>query len=91
MNDDPGLKGAVPVRRAVRPDVHAHAAHLAVRRRREVGVVGAGAVLRVEDDEVVGLAALAVVVDLEVARGLVEAELVQQVVVLVGRIEELRD
>lgn len=91
VDDDTSLKSAVSVRGGLGPDVHAHAAVLAVGGRGEVGVVGAGAVLGVEDDEVVALAALAVVVGLEVAGRLGEAEVVQQVVVRVGRVEELGD
>lgn len=91
VDDDTGLEGAIPVGGGQGPDVHAHAAVLSIGGSGEVGVVSAGAVLGVEDDEVVALAALSVVVDLEIAGRLGEAEVVQQVVVHVGRVEELGD
>lgn len=59
-------------------------------RRSEVGVVGSRAVLGVEDGEVTAETALAVVVVLEVTRGLREAEVVEDIVVGVGSVEQLR-
>jgi hypothetical protein len=64
---------------------------LSVRWGSEVGVVGSGAVLGVQDDGVVALATGVVVVGLEVTGGLVEAEGVEEVVVDVGGVEELGD
>jgi hypothetical protein len=69
--------------------LHAHAAGLAIRGSGEVGVVGARAILSVQEDVVSADTTVAVVVSLEVTGLLVEAELVQQVVVLVGGVEEL--
>lgn len=91
VHHDAGLERAVAAGRRLRPQVHAHAAWAAVGRRGEIGVVGAGAVLGVEDDVVAARAAEALVGDLEVVGGLGEAEGVQQVVVLVRGVEELRD
>jgi hypothetical protein len=91
VNDNTGFEAGVAVRRRPVPDVHAHARLLAIRRSGEVGVVGSRAVLSVQDDIVGALATSTVVVDLEVAGGLVEAEGVEQVVVSVRGVEELGD
>lgn len=73
------------------PEVHAHTTGLSIGRSGEIGIVGTGTILCVEDDVVVTRAAVALVVDLEVVRRLGEAELVQEIVVGVGSVEELGD
>ena len=73
------------------PDVHAHARLLAIGRGGEVGVVGARAILGVQDSIISATAACTVVVDLEVTGSLVEAESVEQVVVGVRGVEQLSD
>src|SRR5690606_36027854 len=80
---------AVAVRIGRCPDVHLHARVLAVRRRGEVGVVGARAVLGLGLDVVTAQAAVAVVVLLEVAARLVEAELIGHVVDDVVEVEQV--
>ena len=64
---------------------------LAIGGRREVGVVGAAAVLRFGQHRVRARATLAEVVDLEVARGFVETVRVQDVVDDVVQVEEVLD
>jgi hypothetical protein len=91
VDDDAGFETAVAPRVGAVPHVHPHASGLAVWGCGEVGVVQAGAVLGVEDGEVVSDAAGAVVVDFKVAGFLVEAEGVKKVVVGVCSVEELRD
>lgn len=91
VENDTGVEGAVTVGGRLSPEVHAHASVLAIRGSGKVGVVGARAVLGVQDDHVVATAALVVVVGLEVTSSLGETESVQQVVVLVGSVEELGD
>lgn len=91
VDDHTGLKSTVPVGGGLSPDVHPHTAVLAIGGSGEVGVVGARAILRVEDDEVVTLATLSVVVRLEVTGLLGESEIVQKVVVCVRSVEELGD
>lgn len=76
VDDDTRLEGTVPVRGRLGPDVHSHTAVLSIGGRSEVGVVRPGAVLGVEDDEVISLATLSVVVGLEVAGRLGESEVV---------------
>jgi hypothetical protein len=102
-HDDGVVEVAVHVGRGVRPDVHLHAgvaaegAAAAVGGGVEVGVVRAGAVLRLRHHAVLvaegaaGAGAAAVVVLLEVPRRLVEAVLVHQVVDEVVPVEEVRD
>jgi len=82
---------AIEVRVLGGPDVHAHARALAVRRGSKVGVVVAGAVLGVGLDGVAAEAAVAKVVLLEVARHLVEAVLVEDVVDDVVPVEQVGD
>lgn len=89
VDDDTGLEGAVAVGGGLVPHVHSHAAGAAISRGSKVGVVGAGAVLGVEDDKVITSTALAVVVGLEVTGRLIESESVEQVVILVGGVVEL--
>ena len=91
VDDDAGVEAAVAVGRALVPDVHAHHTRLSIRRGSEVGIVRPRAILGVEDDGIVALAAGAVVVGLEVTSGLVEAERVEHVVVHVRGVEELGD
>lgn len=89
MDDDAGLEGAVADRSALCPQIHSHPPGLAVSRRAEVGIVGAGAVLGIDNGEVATLASLAVVAGLEVVRRLGEPEFVQEVVVRVNRVKQL--
>lgn len=89
VDDDARLKDTIALRVRVVPEVHPHAARLAVGGAGEHGVVVPGSVLSVQDGEIVALTALAVVVGLEVASCLVEAQLVKQVVELVDRVEQL--
>ena len=77
------------VQQKLQVDLHPHAAGLAIWGSGEVRVVSARAVLSVQEDEVVANTTGAVVVDLEVTGALIETELVQQVVVLVGGVEQL--
>lgn len=91
MDDDALLEGAVTSGGGHSPDVHPHAAVAAIGGSGKVGVVGARAILGIQDDKVIAQTTLAVVVGLEVAGNLVEAEEVQQVVVLVGSVEQLGD
>lgn len=91
VDHDSSLKGAVAVRRRLGPDVHAHAAGLAIRRSGKVGVVGARAVLGVQDDIVISQAALPVSVVLEVTGLFGEAQGVKQIMVDIGSVEELDD
>ena len=78
------------VRERVGPLEHLHAAGPPVRRRAEVGVVEAAAVLGLRLHGVAGLAAASVVRLLEVAGLLVEAVAVQDVVEDVVPVEEVR-
>ena len=91
MDDNTSLEAGVAVGGRSVPDVHAHARLLAIRRSGEVGVVGARAILGVQDDIVGATAASTVVVDLEVTGSFVEAESVEQVVVSVRGVEQLGD
>lgn len=91
MNDHARLESAVPLGRRRGPKIHPHAAVLTIGGSAKVRIVGASPVLGVEDGEVISLTALAVVVDLKVPGGLVEAQEVQQVVILVSCVEQLRD
>lgn len=91
VDDDALLERAVTSGGGHGPDVHPHAAVAAVSGSGKVGIVGARAVLGVQDDKVIAQATLAIVVRLEVAGNLVETEDVQQVVVLVGSVEQLGD
>lgn len=56
---------------------------------REVRIVCSRAILRVKNDEIVTLAALAVVVGLEVTRSLRKTKVIEDIVVCVGGVEEL--
>ena len=69
------------IRRRAREDVHLHAAAAAVGRRGEVGVVGAGGVLRFGPDPIAADPAPAEVVVLEVARRLGEPQQIETVVI----------
>ena len=89
VEHDAGVEIAVAVRVRAGPDEHLHARPLAVGRRAEVRVVGAGAVLCLGAHGVVADAAAPVVVDLEVAAGFVEAVLVLHVVDEVVQVEEI--
>jgi hypothetical protein len=91
VDHNSGLKRAVAVWCRLRPDIHAHAAGLAIRRSGKVGVVGARAVLGVQDDIIVSTTALAIGVVLEVTGFLVEAQGVKQIMVGIGCVEELDD
>ena len=91
VDDNTGFEAGVAVGGGSVPDVHAHARLLAIGRSGEVGVVGARAVLGVQDDIVGTTATSTVVVDLEVTSNLVEAEGVEQVVVGVRGVEQLGD
>ena len=73
------------------PHEHLHPGSQPVGRGGEVGVVGAAAVLGLGLDRVVAERAVAVVVDLEVARRLVEAVAVEHVVGPVVGVVEVRD
>lgn len=59
--------------------------------RREVRIVCSRTILGVKNDEIVTLAALAVVVGLEVTRRLRETKIIEDIVVRVGGVEELRN
>ena len=87
VGDDVVLEGAVALGAGEVPEEHAHVAALAIRGRREVGVVGARGVLDGDGDAVGALAALAEVVGLEVERGLGEAVLVRDIVDRVDCVE----
>lgn len=91
VDDDTGLEGAVTVGGGLGPDVHSHASGRAIGGSGKVGIVGAGAVLGVEDGEIAAGASLALVADLEVTGLLVESEGVEEIVVLVAGEEELSD
>jgi hypothetical protein len=91
VDDNTCLEAGVALRSGSIPDVHAHARLLAIGRSGEVGVVGARAILGVQDDIVGATATSTVVVDLEVTGSLVEAEGVEQVVVGVRGVEQLGD
>lgn len=91
VDNDTSLEGAVTTRSRVGPEVHPHAAILTIWGGRKISIICSAAILGVKDDKVVALTTLTVVVGLEVAGRLVEAEGVQQVVQLVGRVEELGD
>ena len=68
---------------------HLNAARRAVRGRREVGVVDAGAILGIGLHGIVAQAAAAEVVLLEIARGLGETQIVELVVHPIAPIEKL--
>jgi len=91
VDDDASLEGAVAPWGRLSPDIHAHATRLSIRRSSEVSIVSSGAILGVQNDKVTALASLAVVVGLEVTSSLVEAELVEEIMIVVGSIEQLRD
>lgn len=91
VNHNSCLKGAVAVRRRCGPDIHAHAAGLAIRRSGKVGVVGARAVLGVQNHIVISATSLAIDIVLEVTGPLVEAQGVKQIMIGIGRVEELDD
>jgi hypothetical protein len=86
---DAGVEIAVAVRIRAGPDEHLHAWPLTVRRRAEVRVVGARAVLRLGSHGVVAESAAPVVVDLEVAARFIEAVLVLHVVDEVVQVEQV--
>ncbi len=90
VHHDLGIEAAVAVDRRTGEAIHLHAARDAVRRRREVRVVRAGAVLGVAEHAVAAESHATEVRVLEVARGLVEAERVEFVVVPVRDVEKLR-
>lgn len=87
VDDDSCLKRAVPHRRRVVPQIHAHTTWLTVRRGGEISVVDSTAVLGIQNHKVLAKTALTVVVDLEVASYFIEAEFVKKVVVAVGSVE----
>jgi len=91
VDDNTCLQAGIAVGGGSVPDVHAHATLLSIRRSGEVGIVSSAAVLSVQNDFVVAATAVAVVVDLEVTGSFGEAKLVEQIVVLVGDVEELSD
>ena len=91
VDDYTGFEAAVALGGGFGPDVHPHAAGLAIRRSGEVGVVGAGAVLGVQDDHVIADTTLTVVVGLKVTGRFIEAEGVKKVMVSVRGVEQLRD
>jgi hypothetical protein len=74
MDDDAGVKAVVSVRSAVSPYVHTHTSRLSISWCNEVGIVGSGAILSIEDDDIISLTACTVVVGLEIARSFIEAE-----------------
>lgn len=91
VNNNAGFHRAVTRRVRLCPNVHVHATRPAIRWRTEHGVVGAGAVLGVEDHEVIPFSTCTVVVGLEVAGLFVEAEGIEEVMVGVGGVEQLGD
>lgn len=91
VDDDSGIKARVSSGGAISPEVHPHSARRAVCRSGKVGIVSTAAILRVQDDEIVATTALAIVVDLKVSSSLVETQKVQEIVILVGRVKQLRD
>jgi hypothetical protein len=91
VDDDSGVKARVSPGGAISPKVHPHSARRAICRCGKVGIVSAAAILRVQDDEIVATTALAIVVDLKVSSSLVETQKVQEIVILVGCVKQLRD
>ena len=91
VDDDASFKGTVSVRCSLGPDEHPHAAGLSVRRCREICVVGTTTILGVQNDLVISDTTFAVVARLKIPSGLGEAKFVEEIVVPVRGIEELRD
>lgn len=107
VDHDTGFEGSVSPRLRPVPHVHSHSCWLAVDWSLEVGVVEACivsvtslvwvervqtcAILSIQVNKVVAYTSLAIVVGLEVPCCFREAELVKQVVVRVGSVEELGD
>lgn len=87
VDDDASLEVSVGVRGPA-PDVHAHTRSLAIGRGRKVGIVHPAAVLGHRHDCVPTQATSTKVVLLEVARRLVEAVRVEEVVDLIAGVEE---
>ena len=90
MNDEAVVKRHVPLRVGRIKQEHDHGRAPAVYSLSKVPVVLAAVVLRYDFDSVMTPAAAAEVVGLHVPRGLVEAEIIQQVMVFVRRVEDLR-
>ena len=89
VNNDASFEIAVSVGSSRVPEEHAHLAVPAVGGSHKVGIVHAGAVLRIGNHRVILLATAAKVVLLEVARDLVKAVSVVEIMYHVGRVEEL--
>ena len=90
VDHDLAVQRAVAARRGEVEQVHLHPAGVAVRRGREVRVVGAGTILGIGLDRVVAQALAAVVGLLEVAGRLVEPVVEENVVDDVGQVEQVR-
>ena len=91
MNDDGVVQVAVAIGRGVRENVLLHPRIRAVRRRAEVRVVPARAVLGIDADAVAAAAQSRVVDLLEVPGRLVESQSHQAVVQPVVEVEQVRD
>ena len=91
VHDDAVVEITVQVGRGRRPHVHLHAGTASVWRCREVGIVGAAAILRLGAHIVIAHTAAAVVVHLEVTSRLIEAVLILNVVNDVVPVEQVRD
>lgn len=91
MKNDTRIQAAVAIGLSRCPDEHHHATTGSVGWCAESGIVSARTVLGVENNKVVARATLAVVIGLEVASGFVKAKPVQDVVVVVSSVEQLRD
>jgi hypothetical protein len=89
VDNNTSIKGAITLRVASIPQEHSHTSRLAIRRRREHGVVGVSSILSHENNLVVALTTRTVVVSLEVTSLLIETENMEKVMVLVGSVEEL--
>lgn len=89
VDDDAGFERAVAHRAGVIPEVHSHSRAHPIDRGGKIGIVDSRPILSVENHEILSEAALVVVIDLKVTGGFGEAELVEQIVVLICSVKEL--
>lgn len=89
VNDNASFEGAVSDGGSIVPQIHPHAAGLAIGWSGKIGVIKPGSVLSIQNDKVLPEAALVIIIDLEVSSSFGEAKFIEQVMISVGGVEEL--
>lgn len=89
MDNNTSIKRTVSHRSTIVPKVHPHATRLTIGRSRELRIVQTRSILRHKNNCIVTDTSSVVVVSLEVTSLLIESKSMENIVVLVGSVEEL--